>query len=221
MLATIRCTFNRPSSLNGKCWRTKERLVSKQSPLMAFVARTLIIIGLFSGWQPFNLARAQQPASDDLKIEIIHGDNVTNNAKKRVAQPLVVEVHDRNNRPVAGALVVFALPTNGASATFAGGSKVLSLTTDQAGRVTASGMKANSTAGSFKINVTASSNGRTATTTITNTNVLTATTIAGLSVGAAVAIGAAVAAAVAVTAYKLTSGSGKAAQVSVGTPKLP
>jgi len=195
--------------------------VSKQPLLLASVARALIVIGVFSGWQPLNLARAQQPPSDDLKIVIVNGDNVTNNAKKRVAQPLVVEVHDRNNRPVAGALVLFALPTSGPSATFAGGSKVLSLTTDQAGRVAVTGMKANNVAGSFKINVTASSNGRTTTAVIANTNIIAATTIAGLSVGAALAIGAAVATAVAVTAYKLTSGSGKAAQVSVGTPKLP
>jgi hypothetical protein len=198
-----------------------EGKVSKQRLMLAFVARVMMVIGVFSGWQPLNLAYGQQPASDDLKIEIVNGDNVTNNARKRVAQPLVVEVHDRNNRPVAGALVVFASPTNGPSATFAGGSHVLSLTTDQAGRVAATGMKANKVAGSYKINVTASSNGRTATATIANTNIIVGATIAGLSVGAALAIGAAVAVAVAVTAYKLTSGGGKAAQVSVGAPKLP
>jgi len=44
----------------------------------------------------------------------------------------VVEVHDRNKRPLAGALVTFTLPNYGASGTFADGSQVLSVTTDAA-----------------------------------------------------------------------------------------
>ncbi len=66
---------------------------------------TLILIGTLTGWQPFSqIAKAQDTGLDDLKIAIIAGDGFTNNIKKRTAREEIVEVRDRNNKPVASAL---------------------------------------------------------------------------------------------------------------------
>ena len=81
---------------------------------------------------------AAPPApSDDLTIVIVEGEGGINNIKKGIATKPVVEVHDRNKRPLAGALVTFTLPNYGASGTFADGSQVFTVTTDAAGRASA------------------------------------------------------------------------------------
>ena len=71
----------------------------------------------------------QQPA--ELQILVIGGEGSINNVKQRTAREPIVEVRDRNNRPVAGAVVLFEAPRNGASGTFLGGSSSLRVTTDR------------------------------------------------------------------------------------------
>src|SRR5580704_13463636 len=66
-------------------------------------------------------------SSDELKIIIIDGEDAVNIVKKKTAVQPVVEVRDRNNLPVAGAVVIFALPSSGPGGTFLNGSKSLNV----------------------------------------------------------------------------------------------
>jgi hypothetical protein len=112
------------------------------------------------------------PYADDapLNIVIIEGDGAINNIKQRTAREPIVQVEDQNHKPVAGAAVLFELPQNGASASFAQGARTATFVTDQNGRVVAHGLRVNKVQGKFQIKVTASSQGRVATTTISQTN---------------------------------------------------
>ncbi|HTP88072.1 MAG TPA: hypothetical protein VMJ34_14050 [Bryobacteraceae bacterium] len=148
-----------------------------------------LVIGITTGWQPV-FAQEQQDAgsTDDLTITIVEGDGGINNIKKGIATKPVVEVHDRNKRPVAGALVTFTLPNYGPSGAFADGSQVFTVTTDAAGRATAA-IKPNNVAGQFKINVHASFQGHTGTTSITQTNALAGAAAGSSGAAAAAAAG--------------------------------
>ncbi len=106
-----------------------------------------------------------------LKIIIIEGEGATNNIKQRTAREPIVEVQDENNRPVGGALITFALPNYGASGTFQGGSKLLTVTTDVNGRAVGSGFQPNTVKGDLNIQVRAQSNGQTANATIQMKNI--------------------------------------------------
>ena len=176
----------------------------------------LLVFGLLLSADPV-LLPAQEPPPDDLKIVIIHGDNFTNNIKRRTAREAVVEVRDRDKRRVPGAAVAFLLPQNGAGGTFLDGSKLLNVVTDQNGRAAMTGLQPNSTLGKFQIQVKATSNGRTGSAVLNRRNA----TAAGLSaVTIAIIIAVAVAAAV-LTARALSGGGGKTARISVGVPTIP
>jgi hypothetical protein len=192
-----------------------------------------LVIGITSGWQPvFAQAQPDATSSDDLTIVIVEGDGGINNMKKGIATKPVVEVHDRNKRPLAGALVTFTLPNYGASGTFADGSQVLSVTTDEAGRATAA-LRPNNVAGQFKIDVRASFQGHTGTTSITQTNALAgaAAGSAGAAAGAAAAhshllviaivVGAAVAGGIAAGVELHGGGATKAPAAPSGTIGAP
>lgn len=152
----------------------------------------------------------QQPS--DLQILVIGGEGSINNVKQRTAREPVVEIRDRNNRPVAGAVVLFEAPRNGASGTFIGGSRTLRVSTDAQGRAAGQGFRPNHSAGNFNLQITASFQGATATASIHMSNVVAA----GAAVGAGAAVHAKLigiligvgAAAAAGTAYAVThSGS--------------
>jgi hypothetical protein len=120
---------------------------------------------------PICLAFAgQDPQAPRLSIVIVEGDGAINNIKQRTSRETIVEVQDENHKPVAGAAVVFLLPGDGPGGAFAGGTKSATLTTDSAGRATMPRLQPNQATGNFKINVNASSAGRTATTTIAQSN---------------------------------------------------
>ncbi len=152
--------------------------------------------------QPGTLA--QEPSANiGLHIEILSGDRGINIIKKKTAVKPVVEVRDRNNLPVAGALVTFSSPGDGPSVVFANGSRSITVTTDAAGRATTLGMKPVEP-GKFQVNVSASFHSQTATASLSMSNVLnvaaaataaaaggtvaTGTGGAGLSTGVIVAI---------------------------------
>jgi hypothetical protein len=166
-----------------------------------------------------SILAAQQPP--ELQILIIGGEGSINNVKQRTAREPVVEVRDRNNRPVAGALVLFEAPRNGASGTFIGGSPTLRVTTDAQGRAAGQGFRPNNTAGDFAISVTATSAGLTATATIHMSNFLAAGAAAGAAghgklIGILIGVGAAAAAG---TAFAVTRSGGGAGSGS-GTPPV-
>lgn len=175
----------------------------------------LLATGLFTGWQPVR-AQENAPPPDDLKIVIIRGDGFTNNLKKRIAREPIVEVRDRNDKPVAGATVTFLLPSGGPGGTFAGAQNTLTVFTGPNGRAVASGFTPNNVVGDFNMNVTASHQGQTASATIAQTNALAG---AGLGTAATVGIIGAVAAAAAAVAVAVTGG-GNTGRISVGAPSL-
>src|SRR3954466_4757690 len=113
--------------------------------------RGLSPIALLVGLSVLN---AQQ-APLQLQILVIGGEGSINNVKQRTAREPVVEVRDRNNRPVAGALVLFESPGNGPSGTFIGDARTLRVTTDAQGRAAGQGFRPNNVQGNFELQVTA------------------------------------------------------------------
>jgi len=130
----------------------------------------LFMVGLAILNLPGVSAWAQQ-APTGLRIVIIEGDGAINNIRQRVSREPIVQVEDENRKPVAGAVVIFSLPEQGASGTFANGSKMLMTVTDNTGRARATGIRPNDQTGPMQLRVSASLQGLTATAVITQTNV--------------------------------------------------
>ncbi len=118
-------------------------------------------------------------AGQPLQIDILDGEGALNNIRARTAREPIVQVTDKNHKPVAGALVIFAIQPGGksgalhraASASFHG-AKTIRVQTDANGRATAHGLTPNGQAGSFVIQVTAIANGVTATALIHEQNIV-------------------------------------------------
>lgn len=128
----------------------------------------------------FPLQAQNSPAqAGKINIVIVEGEGAINNVRQRVAREPIVQVEDENRRPVAGAAVTFLLPNQGAGATFANGARSLTITTDSNGQAVARGLRPNNVNGRYEIRVNASSQGRTASTTISQTNALAAAAAAG------------------------------------------
>ncbi len=137
---------------------------------MAVIAAAAVAAAL-----PFNPdARAQQAAASPpragLKIVVIEGEGGVNIIQQKTAVAPVVEVRDRNDQPVSGAIVTFAI-RNG-RATFSG-ARTLTLTTNAAGRAVVTGLTPTSS-GALQIGASAAFQGETAAATIVQTNVMTA-----------------------------------------------
>lgn len=107
-----------------------------------------------------------------LNLVVMEGEGAINNIRQRTAREPIVQVEDENHKPIAGAAVVFTLPSQGAGATFAGGSHTLTVITDAQGRAVARGFQPNHLQGQFQIHVNASYNGQTANTNISQSNVV-------------------------------------------------
>ena len=174
-----------------------------------------------------------QQAVTGLSITIVEGEGAINNVRQRVNREPIVQVEDENHKPVAGAVVVFLLPDQGASGTFANGSRMFMTTTDNQGRAAARGIRPNNQSGPMQIRVTASFQGLTASSLITQTNAAGAAAAsgAGLSTGAkwaivlAIAGGAAAGGIIAATHGSGTSSGGSTGGGSTGpiviTPGTP
>jgi hypothetical protein len=116
-----------------------------------------------------NLTLAAQDGS--LHVAVLEGEAAINNIRSPRGKETIVRVEDANNKGVAGAVVTFLLPSGGAGAYFGNGGSSLTLTTDDRGEAVARGLHPNRIAGTFQIRVSASQGGRTAATSITQTNV--------------------------------------------------
>jgi hypothetical protein len=155
-----------------------------------------------------------------LNLVVLEGEGATNNIRQRTAREPIVQVQDENHKPVAGAIVVFTLPSNGAGGAFANGARTLTMLSDNQGQAVARGFRPNGSKGQFKIHVNASHQGRTASTDINQTNAVLAA--AGAAAGAGVsgkliAVLAVVGAAAAGGAYYATH-TGAAATPAAITP---
>ncbi len=165
------------------------------------------------------LAQAPQPGAPPAKLNliIVEGEGAVNNVRQRVTREPIVQVEDENNRPLAGVAVVFTLPGTGASGTFANGSRVLTVLTDQNGRAAMRGFTPNNVTGKMEIRVTASSRGQTASATITQTNAAAAAA-AGAGSGKLIAILAVVGGAAVGGVVAATRGGGSSPAPPVSPP---
>ncbi len=110
------------------------------------------------------------PEGGGLKIAVLKGEGAVNNIKARTATPPVVEVRDAEDKPVAGAEVVFQLPAGGPGAVFNGWMRTQTARTDAQGQAEAQGMTPNDQAGRFNIKVTATQGKRTASVVVAQSN---------------------------------------------------
>jgi hypothetical protein len=151
--------------------------------LGATVLILAIACGANSGWaQDAQTSAASQPnpqtgqqtaQPSKLFITIIEGEGALNDIRARTAREPIVEVNDENHKPVAGALILFALDNGGGGSPFATftGAQSLTVTTDAAGRATARGFAPTHRAGQYRIKVHASKGPATADGVITMVNV--------------------------------------------------
>lgn len=131
-----------------------------------------------------NLLRAPawaQQAVTGLSITIVEGEGAINNVRQRVNREPIVQVEDENHKPIAGAVVIFFLPDQGASGTFPDGSRMLMTVTDNQGRAAARGIRPNGQSGPMLVRVTASFQGLTASSVITQTNAAGAASASGFA----------------------------------------
>src|SRR5450631_954329 len=153
-----------------------------------------------------------------LNLVVLEGEGATNNIRQRTAREPVVQVEDENHKPIAGAIVVFTLPSNGAGGTFANGARTLSMVSDSKGQAVARGLRPNGLKGQFQIRVNASYQNQTASIAIAQTNaVLSATGASSSGVsGKLIAVLAVVAAAAAAGGayYATHNGGGNSATIA-------
>jgi hypothetical protein len=104
-----------------------------------------------------------------LKIVVLEGEGAVNIIQQKTAVAPVIEVRDRNDQPVPGAIVKFAIQKGKASFD---GARTLTVTTNAAGRATATGFTATAR-GALQIGTSAAFQGQTAAATIAQTTVMT------------------------------------------------
>jgi hypothetical protein len=151
-------------------------------------SRALLFVGCISAW--YAIPAAAQTGSvrtASLTIVVVEGEDAVNVVQQKSAVAPVIEVRDRNDQPVAGAVVRFAI--RGGRATF-GGSRTLVVTTNTAGRAVATGLTPTGS-GAVQIGASAAFQGQTAVVTIAQTNVMTVAQAAAAGTGASSGAGAA------------------------------
>ncbi len=125
--------------------------------------RLVLVLGAIS-----QAAYGQRPPG--LRIAVLAGEDAVNVIAQRSAVAPVVEVRDRKNQPIVGALVRFSI-RGGQHATFAGARSVMVIT-NAAGRAAVESITP-TTSGIIHIDVAAVFQGETATASIAQTNVIT------------------------------------------------
>src|SRR5579862_3648285 len=98
---------------------------------------------------------AQEPpqSTDEqpkFQLVVLRGEDAQNNIKKGRATKAVVEVRDRNNKPVAGVAVLFLIPNSGPGGSFVGGTQTASVSTNSLGQAAVT-YKPNAVTGNFNI----------------------------------------------------------------------
>jgi hypothetical protein len=114
-------------------------------------------------------AQSNVQTQPGLRIVVIEGEDAVNIIQQKTAVAPVVEVRDRNDLPVSGAVVTFTIASK--NATFAGGSQTVTAITNAAGRASAAVVPSGT--GTLQIGVQTAVSGETAVATITQTNFAT------------------------------------------------
>lgn len=105
---------------------------------------------------PGLLPGAQTAAARKLQIEIFRGDQMLHEDRIPQGKDIVVRVNDDEGRAIAGAAVVFQLPSDGPGGAFPEDSRFATVMTDAEGLATAKGFQPNTQPGEYKVTVTAS-----------------------------------------------------------------
>ncbi len=113
---------------------------------------------------------AQKPEPASINVRIVEGDNAINNIRLHRAREPVVQVVNPAGQPVSGATVTFILPSSGPGGTFTGTGLSRTVQTDAKGLAVGRGLTPNKFPGQFRIRVTASSGGQSASASIVQTN---------------------------------------------------
>lgn len=119
---------------------------------------------------PRAYGQEQTQPPERIQVVAVHGEGAINNVGQRSSRDPVVRVEDENGKPLAGASVVYSLPTEGPSGVFGNGEKTLITSTDSRGEAEATGLRVNTAPGKLQIHVNASFRGRSARTNITQFN---------------------------------------------------
>ena len=169
---------------------------------------------------------AQAEGETRYQLVVVRGDDAQNNIKKGRATKAVVEVRDRNNKPVAGVAVLFQLPDSGPGGSFVTGSQTATVTTDNLGQAAVT-YKPNNVPGQFNLKASVKSGSNESSVNVKQNNVAAATVV-GLSTTAIVLLAIAGAAGVGLGVGLSQSGSGSnrantvtvtPGGVTVGPPK--
>jgi hypothetical protein len=156
---------NGPSTRLGFVQKKMTMRLKYDRNLVCWLSCLLLFQGTLS---PLLKAEDTSPPSV-LNIVVVDGEGAINHISQRTARDPVVRIEDEHQRPLAGATVVFTLPTGGTSGEFSG-SKTTTVMTDKQGLVTVRGLKVNNVPGTLQIHVNASYRGVRARTTITQFN---------------------------------------------------
>jgi hypothetical protein len=116
---------------------------------------------------------APAPTVQSLRVIALAGNGEFNDLASHVMAPLVVQVLDRNARPVEGADVTFRFPLTGPGARYANQATSQTVRTDLDGQAAATGWTASGGPGTFRVQVTASRGNEQGQTMVTMTNVAT------------------------------------------------
>jgi hypothetical protein len=138
--------------MRKKIWRV---------PIVA-VCQLLLLQSAWGG-QPIGQA--------NLRIVVVEGEGARNVVQQIPPRPLLVRVEDANNRPVAGATVLFRAPGVGPSGEFADDNRTISVRTGPDGLASAGPFHPNSITGMYQIRVTAEFQGATAMALLSQTNI--------------------------------------------------
>ena len=98
---------------------------------------------------------ASTAAPKALFITILEGEGELNDIRARTAREPIVQVEDENHKPVAGALVLFAIPKGGAAGANFSGLSSLTVRTGADGRAVGRGFQVTRHTGKLEITVTA------------------------------------------------------------------
>lgn len=128
----------------------------------------LICAILLSSYSLAGQSSSAAPAT--ISVLVVEGDGSINSIRYRRAREPVVRVVDESGEPLSGASVIFLLPSHGASGSFGENGPSFTAQTDEQGHATGRGLHPNTVAGQFRIRVTASWHGSTATASLLQTN---------------------------------------------------
>jgi hypothetical protein len=117
-------------------------------------------------------APAGAQTAPPLRIVAVEGEEAIHNIRRKAVSPVVVEIRDERNRPVADARTRFTLPEIGPGGRFADGSRTQVTFTDAQGRAAMPGFAPNDHEGRFTVVVSANSGGRESSMALTQRNVL-------------------------------------------------